>query len=173
MFKFHTISRLSRRSGLVLLLAISLFLAMLPAVAMAAPLRGMHDGMGGMHNANCTSYHAVQKGETLSGIALHSGVSIWALKEANGIHDPNRIYAGQWLCIPHYGHGMGHDMGHGMGQSMGHPERGHHSASYTVCKGDTLSAIAMRFGTSVRWLLQVNHISNPNHIYIGQVLRVG
>lgn len=161
MFKFATISRLSRRSGLMLLLALTLVLALLPTVAMAAPLSGSR-------NSNCASYHAVAKGETLSGIARYSGVSLWALKEANGIGDANRIYAGEWLCIPRYGHDMGHGgMGH---PGQGHP--GHYANSYTVCKGDTLSSIAMRFGTSVWWLLQVNHISNPNHIYAGQVLRV-
>jgi len=169
MFKFSAISRQSRRSSLVFLLVIGLILAMLPTVAMAAPMSGMHEGMRGMHNANCASYHAVLKGETLSGIALHSGVTIWALKEINGISDPNRIYAGQWLCIPHYGHGMGHGMGH----DMGHHDQGHGANSYTVCKGDTLSSIAMRFGTSVWWLVKLNHISNPNTIYAGQVLRVG
>ena len=180
MFKLHSISRLGRRSGLVLLLAISLVLAMLPTVAMAAPLNGMHEN--GMHegmrgNSNCVSYRAVQRGETLSGIAMYAGVSIWALKDANGIGDPNRIYAGEWLCIPGYGHDMGHDMGHGMGHNVGygagHPDQGHYANSYTVCAGDSLSSIAMHFGTSVWWLLQVNHISNPNHIYAGQVLRVG
>jgi len=166
MFKFHTISRLSRRSGLMFLLAITLVLTMLPTVAMAAPLSGSR-------NSNCASYHAVTKGETLSSIARYSGVSLWALKDANGIGDPNRIYAGEWLCIPRYGHDMGHGgMGH---PGQGHPGQGHpgnYANSYTVHKGDTLSSIAGRFGTSVWWLLQVNHISNPNHIYAGQVLRV-
>lgn len=42
--------------------------------------------------------------------------------------------------------------------------------TYTVQYGDTLSAIALRFGTTVAILCQLNNISNPNLIYAGQVL---
>lgn len=41
---------------------------------------------------------------------------------------------------------------------------------YTVQYGDTLSAIALRFGTTVEILCRLNNISNPNIIYAGQVL---
>ena len=43
---------------------------------------------------------------------------------------------------------------------------------YTVVKGDTLSKIAKRFGTTVKQLCEWNNISNPDLIRIGQVLRV-
>ncbi|KAK2955976.1 putative glycoside hydrolase family 25 [Blattamonas nauphoetae] len=42
--------------------------------------------------------------------------------------------------------------------------------SYTVRRGDTLSAIAARLGTSVAALVQTNHIQNPDIIVPGQVL---
>ena len=44
--------------------------------------------------------------------------------------------------------------------------------SYTVRRGDTLWAIARRFGTTVGRLASLNDISNPNLIYPGQVLRL-
>lgn len=44
--------------------------------------------------------------------------------------------------------------------------------TYTVQAGDTLSSIASKFGTSYQALASLNGISNPNLIYIGQVLRV-
>lgn len=44
--------------------------------------------------------HIVQSGETLSSIARHYGVSEASIAAANGIGDPNRIYAGQRLIIP-------------------------------------------------------------------------
>ncbi len=44
--------------------------------------------------------------------------------------------------------------------------------NYTVRPGDTLSAIARRFGTSVWYLASVNHLANPNYIRVGQHLYV-
>lgn len=43
---------------------------------------------------------------------------------------------------------------------------------YTVQPGDTLSEIALRFGTTVSKLAQLNGITDPNKIYPGQVLRL-
>ncbi len=44
--------------------------------------------------------HKVQRGETLSEIALRFGVSLRALKEVNEISNPRRVRAGQKLIIP-------------------------------------------------------------------------
>jgi LysM repeat protein len=43
---------------------------------------------------------------------------------------------------------------------------------YKVKRGDTLSAISQRCHTSVSVLVRLNHLSNPNRIYVGQVLKV-
>lgn len=43
---------------------------------------------------------------------------------------------------------------------------------YTVKSGDTLSAIANRYGTTYTAIAKLNGISNPNKIYAGQKLRV-
>ena len=42
--------------------------------------------------------------------------------------------------------------------------------TYTVQQGDTLAAIAQRFGTTVAALQAANGIDDPNEIFIGQVL---
>lgn len=44
--------------------------------------------------------HTVQRGETLSALAQRYGVSVSALAEANGIADPNLIFAGSELSVP-------------------------------------------------------------------------
>lgn len=44
--------------------------------------------------------------------------------------------------------------------------------TYTVKAGDTLSAIAQKFGTTYQHLAQINNIANPNLIHVGQVLKV-
>ena len=51
---------------------------------------------------------------------------------------------------------------------------GHRSAgrTYTVRRGDTLSGIASRYGTSWQNLARKNGIANANRIYPGQVIRI-
>lgn len=44
--------------------------------------------------------------------------------------------------------------------------------TYLVQQGDTLGAIASRFGTTYVYLAQINGIANPNLIYPGQVLKI-
>ncbi|WP_235623028.1 MULTISPECIES: peptidoglycan DD-metalloendopeptidase family protein [unclassified Tolypothrix] len=46
------------------------------------------------------------------------------------------------------------------------------NAAYEVKPGDTLAAIASKYGTSVSELAKVNHLSNPNQLQISQKLVV-
>jgi len=48
----------------------------------------------------CVRSHYVSPGETLSGIARWYGVSVWSIAATSNIYNLNRIFAGQWLCIP-------------------------------------------------------------------------
>lgn len=48
----------------------------------------------------CASYHTVLKGETLFKIGLKYNMVWTKIAEANGITNPDKIYAGQKLCIP-------------------------------------------------------------------------
>jgi LysM repeat protein len=133
----------------VILVTIVLAL-LLPALpAGAAP-----DSQGG-------AVHVVQRGETLSGIARAYGVSMTALAQANGIRNPNFIYAGQRLAIPG---ASGSTAGSGGAAASG--------GVHVVRPGENLSTIAARYGTSVASLARVNGISNPNHIYVGQRLTI-
>ena len=45
-------------------------------------------------------------------------------------------------------------------------------ATYRVKSGDTLSAIAARFGTTTRILVRLNGITDPSRLKIGQVLKL-
>ena len=42
--------------------------------------------------------------------------------------------------------------------------------TYVVQAGDTLSGIASRYGTTWQALASLNHLTNPNYIYVGQRL---
>lgn len=46
------------------------------------------------------------------------------------------------------------------------------SGIYTVQKGDTLSSIARKYGTTYQKLAELNGIQDPSKIYVGQVLKV-
>lgn len=100
-----------------------------------------------------TTEHVVRRGETLDGIAARHGVSVSALAKANGIDDPDRIYEGQRLKMP--------------GTSASSSSR-----RYDVGRGDTLAAIAARFGSTISALARANDIDDPNRIYIGQHIKI-
>jgi LysM repeat protein len=44
--------------------------------------------------------------------------------------------------------------------------------TYRVRSGDTLSAIAARFGTTVRAIVELNDLADPNALSIGQILLI-
>ena len=44
--------------------------------------------------------------------------------------------------------------------------------TYTVCRGDNLFRLSLRFGTTVQAIAEANGILNPNLIYVGQVLLI-
>lgn len=46
------------------------------------------------------------------------------------------------------------------------------ATAYTVKSGDNLTKIANKYGTTVAKLVSLNNISNPNLIYVGQVLTI-
>ncbi len=120
---------------------------------------------GGGAPAGCSSYYYVRHGDTLSSVARWYGMNTYALANANGLGNANYIYVGQKLCIPSIYGGGGHPGG-------GHPGGGHGYGDYKVKAGDTLSEIAKWHGTSVRYLMRINGLSNPNYIYVGQWLRL-
>jgi LysM repeat protein len=46
-----------------------------------------------------------------------------------------------------------------------------YTQTYTIKKGDTIHSISKRFKLNTKRLLQINHITNPNNIREGQVLK--
>jgi len=106
-----------------------------------------------------STVHIVQWGENLSLIAARYGVTTSAIAQANGIANPNFIYAGQSLTIP------------GASSSPTTTPSGA-SGTYVVRAGDTLSGIAYGLGTTVNTLVSLNGLINPNLIYVGQTLKV-
>ncbi|MBN1991478.1 MAG: LysM peptidoglycan-binding domain-containing protein [Anaerolineae bacterium] len=112
--------------------------------------------------------YQVQRGDTLSSIAKRYSLTVKDLVEANGIADPNFIFPGQKLVIPGYMHPKpGSPPGTEAPQPPPPPVE---FFIYTVAQGDTLSAIAKRYGVTVRQLVEANQVQEPNLIRVGQRL---
>jgi lipoprotein-anchoring transpeptidase ErfK/SrfK len=119
-----------------------------PAAALAAP--ETQDGG-----------YVVQRGDTLANIAARLGVSMSALVEANGILNANLIYVGQILVLPGKSPSVPAEAGRADEPS---------GSVYVIRRGDTLSRIAARHGTTLEALMAANDLSDANRIYAGQRL---
>ena len=98
--------------------------------------------------------YVIQPGDTLSGIAQRFGTTVSTLTQLNGISNPDKIYAGNTLRVPENG------------------STGGGARYYTIQPGDTLSGIALKFGTTVSALARLNGISDPDKIYAGNRIRI-
>jgi LysM repeat protein len=148
----------------VVALTLALILAglFMPATVQAAPNADVANAPA--YNGGCSAYHYVRYGQTLSQISMSYGVSMRALMRANGIQNPNQIYAGQKLCIP--GGGM-QPMPPMPPMQPGYPSC---KTQHTVRWGETLSGIAQRYGVSAYAIMKANGIWNGHLIYAGQTL---
>lgn len=98
--------------------------------------------------------YTVRRGDTLSSIARKHGTTYQRLAAYNHIANPDSIYPGEVIEIPH----------------------GENTSSiryYQVKPGDTLSEIARAHHTTVKELQRLNKIEDPDRIYAGQILQLG
>ncbi|MGC9522239.1 MAG: LysM peptidoglycan-binding domain-containing protein [Anaerolineae bacterium] len=132
--------------------------------------------------------YVVQAGDTLGVIAVRLGVSTWALMQENGLTSWSVIYVGQELVVPVPSRPEGGDDRATLEPepavasmpppeptdtpSVTEPPTPVDAETYTVRRGDTLTQIAARFGTTVAAISRLNGIANPSQIYVGQVLRL-
>lgn len=100
-------------------------------------------------NPSNENYYIVQKGDTLSEIALKYHTTVEELVKLNNIKNKNLIRVGQKILLPN-------------------------NTQYVVQKGDTLSKIAKKFNTTWQEIYEKNKdiIKNPNKIYPGQILNI-
>ncbi|MBN1934223.1 MAG: LysM peptidoglycan-binding domain-containing protein, partial [Anaerolineae bacterium] len=99
--------------------------------------------------------HIVQSGDTLSSLAVRYRTTVDAIVQLNKLVNPSYIYVGQVLLIP--------------GETGTLPAEGFY---YTVRSGDTLANIACRYGVSSWTLAQINNLTNPSLIVVGQTLYI-
>lgn len=114
-------------------------------------------------------YYTVQSGDTLSGIALKFSTTSSKLAQLNSIPNPNLIYVGQRLLV---NQNSSSNSSSSSQSSSAATNTDASAASYTVKSGDTLSTIASQHNTTVNQIVSLNQLSNPNLIYVGQVLKL-
>lgn len=101
-----------------------------------------------------TTEYQVVAGDTLSSIANRFNTTVNELVKINYISNPNLILVGQILKLKR--------------ENFSQVE----NSTYVVQQGDTLSAIAQKYGTTYQELERINNISNPNYIQVGQVIKI-
>jgi GH25 family lysozyme M1 (1,4-beta-N-acetylmuramidase) len=126
----------------------------------------------GSQPPGATTYK-VKQGDTLQSIANQFGLSLSELVDAN----PQLIQPNMVLKIPESvaGTTISTDTGTtGTGATGGTPGGGTTvmEKTYTVKAGDTLSGIALKFGTTYGLIAQLNGIAPPYIIHPGQVLKI-
>ena len=114
------------------------------------------------------SYYIVKKGDSISKIAAEHGIPMKVLLEKNSIKNANSIRIGQKLKLPSGARVFG---SHVEAAEPAPTQSGEELSVYTVQRGDSLSLISMRTGTTVKQLMKINNLKNAN-IRIGQKLHV-
>lgn len=108
--------------------------------------------------------HVIRRGETLSHIASRFGVSVDALRAANGGLNPRYIQAGQRIRVPADGAVV-------LAQAA-QPGQESSWQVHQVRRGDTLWGIARRYDVSVSQLRSWNDMGGRSSIQPGQRLRL-
>lgn len=101
--------------------------------------------------------HVVQRGENLYRISLQYGLTVEQIANANGIVNTGSITVGQRLIIP---------------SANTVPEPTLTTQTHIVKAGESLSRIAELYGMTTEALASLNGITNPNSLYVGQILQI-
>ena len=123
------------------------------------------------------AHHVVRRGETLSRIAQGYRTTVDTIVEANRLTSRHRLRVGQELLIPQGQSSAAGLPSLALADASPTPRRSSSSSSslsattvHTVRRGDTLSTIAQRYGTSTGQIRRLNKVGR--HIYPGQRLKV-
>lgn len=123
----------------------------------AAPVAAPAAGSGGRYT--------IVHGDTISSIAARFGVTTQAVLTVNGLGWSSIIYPGQTIAIP----GTAPTSSPAVSAPAPAPAAAA-GTSYTIVAGDTLSAIAARFGTTTAAIMAANAMGNSTIIYSGRTL---
>ncbi len=112
--------------------------------------------------------HVVQPGEHLTGIARRYGTTIAAIAAANGIKNPSFLRVGWNLTIPDAaGPSVPAEATVATPPAAASVPRVH-----VVTSGQTLTAIARQYGTTISAIVGANGIKKPSYLRVGQKLTI-
>jgi len=119
--------------------------------------------------------YTIVRGDTISAIAARFGVTTQAVLTANGLGWSSIIYPGQTIAIPSGGAPLAIQTVSSVTPVTSAPAASSHTpqaatTSYTIVAGDTISAIAARFGTTSAAILAANGMGSSTIIYSGRTL---
>jgi LysM repeat protein len=110
----------------------------------------------------------VEPGDTLSGIALRTGVPLKRLVQVNAIEDPNRIVIGQLLRLS----APAPAAPAAQRPAAARPATAAPARVHLVASGEHLTGIARHYGVTIAAIVAANGIANPSRIYAGQRLLI-
>ncbi|MEG3133236.1 N-acetylmuramoyl-L-alanine amidase AmiB [Rouxiella sp. T17] len=113
-----------------------------------------------------TQIHKVKRGETLTGIAAEYGTTRAALHDLNKLKKDG-VWVGQRLKVPAGTSAVSRNSTAKV--SVAHGSR--RAARHKVVRGDTLSAIASRYGVSMNDIRTANHMKSGD-VQLGQTLAI-
>lgn len=120
--------------------------------------------------AAADTIYVVQVGDTLSSIAQRYGLNMVELAMANGVINPNLIYVGQRLKVPHLIGNKPIAASSTTTAATSTPTPPETKRLHIVSSGETLYRIATKYGTTVQALASANNLDNVALIYVGQQL---
>ena len=113
----------------------------------------------GTQYTGATQRHVVKRGETLSGIAAHYGVSMATLRSLNTLKK-DVVWVGQRLKVPA-----------GSVKQIASTVKAAKPQRHKVVRGDSLTAIAAKYGVSPQAIQQANKMKTQN-VMLGQTLTI-
>ncbi len=114
-----------------------------------------------------TQIHVVKRGETLTGIAAHYSTTNSALRDLNRLKKDG-VWVGQRLKVPAGSTAVTSRSGSKATAARGASSR---PVRHKVVRGDTLSAIASRYGVSMSEIRTANRMKTGD-VQLGQTLKI-
>ncbi len=115
--------------------------------------------------------YLVQAGDNLAAIAARYGLTVPELQQLNNLTNPNQLMAGSVLRVPAT-RGTAPSTTARPTAPAAPPAASGSTTNYTVKAGESLAAIAARYGITAAELQRLNGLSDPNLLRVGQTIKV-